>query len=157
MTELNFNIDESAEQFNAGKELPPVGWGKFTIITAENSKEYQSLIISFENENGCKVDVWCRYALGNNSEQWMVDNGIATIAKIAKCSGMTGGFTMNDVPKLFGRSVDMKIIHKKSKKVNDQGEPFINANAKDFATAGENSSNAAIPSSQPESKPNSDW
>ncbi len=123
-----------------GKPMPPLGWGEFAIM---DQKEHDgNLIIMTQNKAGESCDLFLGFA---GSEDWQVKQARATLGKVIQSTGFQGVIkTQQDIANLTGLKMDIKISHANSKKLKDDGTPFRNARAKNFAPAGTKSS-VAVP------------
>lgn len=144
MQDFTLNIENEAKEFKGGFTVITPGWKKMLILTGQMketaNKTGQILVLTFQNNEG-KFDEYLNIF---NSSEIAQRIGRQALAKICECAGLSGNFTLKDMPKLFGHyiDVDVKIEKKPSNKPNANGEfkEMSFNRAKDYAKAGANSS-----------------
>ncbi len=154
---FEINIEEQAAEHKGDFQIIPEGWVKMRITTGEmkdTSTGGKMLVLTLECGQGSFPD---RLNVVNKSPKAQAI-GLSQLAKICQVCGLDGNFKAQDIPKLFGRELDVKVKVEsfKGNKKNDQGEyPTLKSNkAANYAPAGEKSSLAnATPTATPADAP----
>lgn len=157
MTEnFTINIEKEAAEFKGEFKVLPPGWLKMVILTAEikaTTTGGQMLVFTYDHPDGGVND---RLNIFNNSEVAQ-KIGRQALAKICECCGLTGNFSLKDIPKLFGRYMDVELgIEKfKSNKPDATTGKFKDLQSnkvKNYAKAGTKSASSPAPAEQQESE-----
>lgn len=131
--------EETGKDFDPNKgNLMDEGWHTGTIISfQEDEGNYKFL---FQKATGEEVEVIFWFA-GKWPKQSIEMFGKMRASCGVRCTGPAGQdgkprFQEADLQQFPGRSLDFEVVHKKSKKLKDDGTPFINANVRNVAPAG---------------------
>jgi len=148
---FNINVNEQAEEFRGKFQVLPAGWHKVVIVKAKlksTTTGGKQLVLRMDNPAGFfddRLNVVNKNAKAQNI-------GLSQVAKICQCVGLEGQFTPDDIDKLCGRELDVKVeIEKfKSNNKNHKGEyPMLQSNkSTNYAKAGEKSNLATAVSEE---------
>ncbi|MFZ3048046.1 MAG: hypothetical protein WA151_19190 [Desulfatirhabdiaceae bacterium] len=157
MTEnFSINIEKEAAEFKGEFKVLPPGWRKVVILTGKmedtKDKTGEMLVLTYECPEGGVTD---RLNLFNPSEIAQ-KIGRQALAKICESAGLTGNFILKDIPKLFGRYIDVElgIEEFKSNKADANGhfKKLSSNKCKNYAKAGTKSVSNPAPAAMPESE-----
>lgn len=129
---------KAAEEYKPGKDLPPVGWGTSYILF--HRTDQKGVFIEAQTTSGLNWEIvfWFGGKFPDKKAPGL-------FAKMLACCGIAPSgkkhdgsmyYQEPDIVKAYGRNVDAHIWHSKSKKLKDDGTPFVNPKADDFAKAG---------------------
>jgi len=142
MNDFTLNIETEAKEYKGGFTVLTPGWKKMVVLTGELKETNtggQQLALTLQNEEGSFID---RLNIFNKSE--MAQRiGRQALAKICESAGLSGNFSLKDMPKLFGRYIDVEVAVEKFKSnkpdANGEFKELASNKSKNYAKAGTNS------------------
>lgn len=108
-----------------GSSLLPAGKYRATVIKTEVGPTYQNdgkQVLAYFDVEGSEIRLYMTVQGG--AEPWMADSGQKQLRLLSECTGNKWPITDTDV--LCGREVMVKLEQKESKKLKDDGTPFVN-------------------------------
>jgi len=143
---FTINIEKEAAEFKGEFKVLPPGWKKVVILSgdmvATKGNNGEMLVLTYECQEGKVSD---RLNIFNSSEVAQ-KIGRQALAKICESVGLTGNFSLKDIPKLFGRYMDIELgVEKfKSNKADANGhfKDLQSNKVKNYAKADTKSVNA---------------
>lgn len=131
--------EETGKDFDPSKgNLLDEGWHTGVILSFREDEGNYKFI--FQKATGEEVEAVFWFA-GKWPKQSVEMFGKMRASCGVKCTGPAGAdgkprFQEADLNQFPGRPLDFEVVHKKSKKLKDDGTPFINANVRNVAPAG---------------------
>ena len=142
MQDFTLNIENEAKEFKGGFTVITPGWKKMLILTGQmkaTATGGQQLVLTLQCDEGKFDD---RLNIFNSSEIAQ-RIGRQALAKVCESAGLSGNFSLKDMPKLFGRYIDVEVSVEKFKSnkpdANGEFKELSSNKAKNYAKAGTNS------------------
>lgn len=135
--EILFNVEQQAQEFRGEFTVLPPGWRKMRILkgSIQNTNSGGKMICL---EINCDEGEFTNRLNIFNSSSDAQRIGRAALAKICECVGIAGDFKLTDMPKLFGRELDVKVSIEEFKSTTS-GKTLKSNKATDYAPAGNKS------------------